>query len=148
MSGLGSRGAGGARPDSPLGLKVCRWLLPREGPALPAVCPESALTGVAGRFSPAPLCFLSGSELPALFPASVWLTTHQCPGWTWGVTAAPLTPSPSGPNSVGFCGARAPATVRHLPEAWDCVPDSASLVMTFSSMRAALPSQAPRVSRL
>lgn len=57
----GSRSASGQRPG--------------EGPALPVVCPESALTGVAGRFSPAPLCSLSGFEFPAFFPVSVWLIT-------------------------------------------------------------------------
>ena len=57
MSGLGSGVDGGACPHPPVGLKVCRWRWPREGPARPAVCPESALHRSCGTFRPHPVVF-------------------------------------------------------------------------------------------
>lgn len=59
MLGSDSGGAGGACPDSPLGLKVCCWPAAREGPAPPAVCLESALTGGWGTFQPRPVLRLA-----------------------------------------------------------------------------------------
>lgn len=58
-------------PDLALWVQAYHWLRAQGRPALPAVRPESALTGVGGRLGPTPLCSVSGSELPASFPVCV-----------------------------------------------------------------------------
>lgn len=57
MSGLGSGGAGGTRPDSPLGLKVGLWPAARGRPGSPrglsGICPDRR----CGTFQPRPVVF-------------------------------------------------------------------------------------------
>lgn len=61
----------GGCPDLALWVQAYHWLRAQGRPALPAVRPESALTGVGGRWGPTLLCSVSGSELPACFPVCV-----------------------------------------------------------------------------
>lgn len=82
MSRLGSGVDGGLSRFGPW-VQACHWLRAQGRPALPAVRPESALTGVGGRLAPPPCVLCLALSFLLLF-RSVWLIASMS-SWTWGL---------------------------------------------------------------
>lgn len=128
MSGSGSGGAGGAHPDLPLGLKVCCWPAARGRPGSPSglsgICPDRGLRDI----SAPPRCVLCLPLSFLLFFRSLADHISVQAGPRWAKLCRLLRGQAPGHGE------------KHLPLAWDSIPDSPSLITIFSSTLTVLPS--------